>query len=140
MKFPPRKQLLAQKKKVSLQPNAALQSQYKPPFLGPCQSVQGFKIQKNIQSGNQFTPPTSCWSAHRLSAHWTVECFATTFNSICVRPRPRGNEVRKPGDSRKQVWLGKKRIAHGDLQPYVKLDRNESTKTGHSLGKAENIQ
>lgn len=101
MKFAPRGQLLAQQANVSLQSNDAHQSQCKLPFLEPCESVQGFKIQKNVQSGNQFASPASWWTAHMLSAYWMTEYLATTSNSICVRPCPRDNEVRKPEDTRK---------------------------------------
>lgn len=69
-----------------------------------------------FKSRNQFALPASWWTAHRRRVYWVTEYFATTSNLICVRPWPRGSEVRKPGNGPKpQVQLGKKRVASGDL-------------------------
>lgn len=46
---------------------------------------------------------------------------------IYVRPCPRDNEVRKPGDGTEpEVQLGRKRTAHGDSESQGRLERNRS--------------
>lgn len=60
---------------------------------------------------------------------------------IYVRPCPRDNEVRKPGDGTEpEVQLGRKRTAHGDSESQGRLERNRSASPDCTGGMGKTVQ
>ena len=99
----------------------------------------GVQIQKNIQSRNQFTPSTSCWSAHRLRAYWTAESFIITFNLICVRSHSRDNETRNQEIAGNKPSQGKRK-QHMEIYNHMSSWWKQEYEDRAQLVRVESVQ